>query len=160
MRRHLTWLIWLLGAQFLATAAWAQSAGTAMWGIQSAGPRMAYFNSVTNNWIPVGPTLPGNPNGLAGSTVNNLLYFVNRTTRELHSFNPNTEVVSAAIGVIPAPPAPAAAGNILGATFDLAGRLHVYATQGSPNPFVVMAQISTATAATAAPTRRRSTGSR
>jgi uncharacterized repeat protein (TIGR01451 family) len=133
----------LLPLLFWSNAVQAQSACTALWGI--SGTDLQYFNRTTNQWITAVTGLPGNPNALSGSTTSNLLYFVNRNTRELYSYNPVTNAVSAAIGVIPAPPAPAVGTNILGSTFDTAGRLHVYATQGSPNPFMTMAQINPST---------------
>jgi uncharacterized repeat protein (TIGR01451 family) len=133
-------LVALLPLLLWSNAAHAQSACTAMWGITNA-TELSYFNRTTNQWITAVTGLPGNPNALSGSTASNLLYFVNRNTRELHSYNPVTNAVSTAIGVIPVPPAPAVGTNILGSTFDTAGRLHVYATQGSPNPYMTMAQI-------------------
>ncbi|MBI2772139.1 MAG: DUF11 domain-containing protein [Burkholderiales bacterium] len=126
----------------------AASACTAMWAILSTN-HLAWYNTSTSDWVTTTVAIPGgNPNALAGDTTSRLLYMVDRTTRNLYSYDPVTNVVSASIGTIPAPPAPATAGNVLGATFDLTGKLYVYATQGSPNPYVAMAQISTATAAT------------
>jgi uncharacterized repeat protein (TIGR01451 family) len=136
-------LVALLPLLLWSNAAHAQSACTAMWGI--SGTDLVYFNRTTNQWVTAVTGLPitgpSGPNALSGSTTSNLLYFVNRGTRELHSYNPVTNAVSAAIGVIPLPPAPAVGTNILGSTFDTAGRLHLYATQGSPNPYMTMAQI-------------------
>jgi uncharacterized repeat protein (TIGR01451 family) len=154
-------LIWLTTA--IAAPAWAQSACTAMWGITGAANTVTplqYYNTVTNQWVNLGPT-PYNLNGgalsasgynaLAGSSVNGLLYYVNRTTRELRSININTvPPTEANVGTITAPPSGVLT-NILGATTDAAGNLYVYSTNGGAPILGMIAQVSTVNAALTVP---------
>jgi uncharacterized repeat protein (TIGR01451 family) len=154
-------LIWLVTA--IAAPAWAQSACTALYGITGAANTVTplqYYNTVTNQWVNLGPT-PYNLNGgalsasgynaLAGSSVNGLLYYVNRTTRELRSVNINTvPPTEASIGIITAPPSGVAT-NILGATTDAAGNLYVYSTNGGAPVLGMIAQVSTVNAALSIP---------
>jgi uncharacterized repeat protein (TIGR01451 family) len=142
----------------LPGTAFAQSACTAMFGLvdNDAGGgntnySLRYYNATSNQWVNLGNVNGGaSPadgfNALAGSNVTNLLYYVNRTTRQLRSINLNTvPFTDAAIGIITAPPAPAVATNIVGATTDATGRLFVYATDGTNQGFV--AQLNPASAA-------------
>ncbi|MGB4117684.1 MAG: hypothetical protein WBK51_14180 [Polaromonas sp.] len=80
----------------------------------------------------------------------------------MYSIDPGaTTLATTSIGIIPAPPAPAAAGNILGATTDAAGRLFVYATSTGTTTiptYVTVAEVNTGTAAiTTAWTQLRTT---
>lgn len=133
----------------------AQSACTAMFGLTDNDANgggnvyaLRYYNVSAKQWVNLGNVNGGvgatdGFNALAGSNTTNLLYYVNRTTRQLRSINLNTvPFTDAGIGTIPAPPAPAVATNIVGATTDSAGRLFVYATDGTNQAFV--AQISVA----------------
>ncbi len=139
----------LLG--WLPASGWAQSACTAIWGVAQPNATtgaLRFLNTVTGQWSQPLLTLTGNGNALAGSSANGFLYYVNRTTRELYSINLNNNpLTSALIGTIPAPTAPAGAGNLLGGTTDASGALFIYATEGT-NAFVTVAQISVSTAAT------------
>ncbi|MES2913442.1 MAG: hypothetical protein V4718_18765, partial [Pseudomonadota bacterium] len=134
------------------------SACTAMWGLigtplTPTAYQLGYFNTTSNTWVTQTTALTGcgaNCNALAGrNDASGLLYFVDRTSRGLFTYNPNTGVQSASLGTIPVPPAPAAAGNILGASFDNNDRLIVYATEGGANPirYVAMAEINPANGA-------------
>jgi uncharacterized repeat protein (TIGR01451 family) len=166
--RNLAWgklvasaLVWITTA--IAAPAWAQSACTALWGITGAAGTVTplqYYNTATNQWVNLGPT-PFNLNGgatsangynaLAGNSVNGLLYYVNRTTRELRSINLNTvPPTEANVGTIPAPPSGLAT-NILGATTDAAGNLYVYSTNGGAPVLGMIAQVSTINAALTVP---------
>ena len=140
----------LLG--LLPGSVWAQSACTAIWGVAqptTTTGALRFLNTTTGQWSQPLLTLTGNGNALAGSSANGLLYYVDRTTRNLYSINLNANpLASTLIGTIPAPPAPATAGNMLGGTTDAAGALFIYATEGGTSPFVTVAQISVATAAT------------
>jgi uncharacterized repeat protein (TIGR01451 family) len=155
-------LLGALGVAFIMTlpiGAWAQSACTAMFGIvdNDAGGgntvnSLRYYNTTSNQWVTLGNVDGGASsasgyNALAGSSVNGLLYYVNRTSRQLRSINLNTvPFTDTAIGIIPTPIAPATATNILGATTDATGRLFVYATDGTNEG--VLAQVSVTTAGT------------
>jgi uncharacterized repeat protein (TIGR01451 family) len=122
-------LIWLVTA--IAAPAWAQSACTALWGSVDDGAgvkTLRYYNTTTNNWVAVAP-LAGNANALAGDAATGLLYYVDRATNILHSFNLNT-LVDTSIGVVPTP-APANPANLLGGTFSADGRLFMSSTTGT-----------------------------
>jgi uncharacterized repeat protein (TIGR01451 family) len=115
--------------------AMAQSACTALWGaidndgvIGGAGS-LRYFNSSTNRWTNLSPpiTLAGNANALAGDPGTGLLYYVNRDTGDIHSFNLNTQV-DTNFGQMTAPPV-ATRSNILGATIPSPGILILYLTE-------------------------------
>jgi hypothetical protein len=116
----------------------AQSACTALWGTiddngGAAGSvtSLRYFNTTTNRWINLSPTvtLNGNANALAGDPATGILYYVDRTTGNLRSYNLNTQV-DANLGAIPLP-APITAVQILGATMPSAGNLILYWTENT-----------------------------
>lgn len=147
----LTALAWLPGG------ASAQSACTAIWGVTqvsaaaSAAGQLRYFRTNDGQWSQPLLNLNGWPNALAGSSANGLLYYVDRDTQRLYSIDLNANpLASTLIGTIPAPPAPASATNMLGATTDAAGNLFVYATGSTGGTYfhVTVAQISVSTAAT------------
>lgn len=150
------WIVVVLGLLIgvLAPPAAAQSACTAIWGIRSPTTTtggLSYLNVQTGQWSPILLNLPGNPNALAGSPTTGLLYFLDRQTQLLYGIDLNTYPLAytqIGAGPIPAPPAPAQAGNIVAGTTDGAGNYFVYATQGALANFVAVAQISTVTAAT------------
>jgi uncharacterized repeat protein (TIGR01451 family) len=138
----------------LPSSGWAQSACTAIWGVDGNAPAgLRYLNRTTGQWSASLLNLTGTANALAGSSANGLLYYVDRGPRQLYSVNLNVfPLASTLIGTIPDPPAPANAGNMLGGTTDAAGNLFIYATSsGSASPtyaYVTVAQVSTANAAT------------
>lgn len=133
----------------------AQSACTSVWGVMSTGggttSTLSYFNVGTGQWSQSVGNLIGNANALSVSSTTGILYYVDRTTQNFYSVDTNANpIVSTLIGTIPAPPAPAVATQILGATTDAAGRVFAYATgpAGAPPVFVTVAQISLSSAAT------------
>lgn len=152
--RHLLAAVLVFCGWLLSMPAFAQSACTAVWGIRSPTTTtggLSYLNTETGQWSPILLGLPGNPNALAGSPTSGLLYFLDRNTQNLYSINLNSYPLAysqVGVAAIPAPPAPALAGNLVAGTMDGAGNYFVYATQGAYNDFVAVAQISTATAAT------------
>lgn len=112
---------------------------------------LSYLNIGTGQWSQSVGNLIGNANALSVSSVTGILYYVDRTTQNFYSVDTNVNpIVSNLIGTIPAPPAPAVATQILGATTDAAGRVFVYATgpSGTPPVFVTVAQISLSSAGT------------
>lgn len=135
--------------------AWAQSACTALWGI-NLNNQLTYLNKSTGQFTTATAALAvctggGGCNALTGSNINGLLYFVVRNTGELYTYNPSTATGPTLVGTIPAPTAPATRANTLGAAMTAAGNLYVFATSGSTPPtpsFVALAQINTASAAT------------
>ena len=144
-------LAWLPGSVMV------QSACTSVWGITTDNTTysLRYLNTLTGQWsnssLSLNNTGTG-ANGLAGSKINGLLYYVDRSSQNLYGINPGaTTLTSTLIGTIPAPPSPTLVTNILGATSNSSGDLFVYATSWSlvTPSFVTVAQISVSTAAAA-----------
>jgi uncharacterized repeat protein (TIGR01451 family) len=138
-------LIWLTTA--IAAPAWAQSACTAMYGINgaanTANTKLAYYNFVTNQWINVsepfslngGAISASGYNALSGSPTSGLLFYVDRTSRNMFSLNINTvPPTETSLGIIPALPVANANTNILGSHADSTGRVFVYATDALTTP--------------------------
>lgn len=163
-KRLLTSLVLAAAAMVLApSAAWAQSACGALYGIvdndgTGAGTvaSLRYFNTITSQWVNLGNLNGGvgatnGLNALAGSSVTGLLYYVNRTTRELRSINTNTSPFTevSITSALTAPPNVSATTNILGATTDLAGNLFLLAlaptSAAFTNNFAYIAQVNPAT---------------
>ncbi len=152
----------ITGLVLTSGVASAQSACGALYGIvdndgTAAGTvaSLRYFNTTTNQWVNLGNLNGGAApvagfNALAGSSVTGLLYYVNRTTRELRSINTNTSPFTEAsvIAAVTVPPNVSATTNILGATTDLAGNLFLLATSpitGSTNSVAYISQVNPAT---------------
>ena len=152
--RRLGWAALALLALLLPLGAAAQSGCTALWAtVDNDGPgggttqSLRYFNSTANRWDNLSPqvNLTGNANALAGNPINGLLYYVDRSASvgDLYSFNINSRANSL-VGRIPVTNGPPA-GNIIGATFDAAGRLFIYGTNGG-NEY--LAEVNTTPATT------------
>ncbi len=149
----LSLLAWLPGS------ALAQSACTSVWGVATdfTTYSLRYLNTTTGQWsnplLTLNNSGASGANALAGSKINGLLYYVDRSNQNLYSIDPGaTTLASTLIGTIPAPPLPAVATNMVGATSNSFGDLFVYATSGNPvapsYSYVTVAQVSVATAAT------------
>ncbi|CAN5683573.1 hypothetical protein BH11PSE7_BH11PSE7_23400 [soil metagenome] len=93
---------------------------------------LRYFNTATNRWINLSPTvtLTGNPNALSGDPGSGILYYVDRTGLTLRSYNLNTGV-EAQVGAtaIGAAGLPVGIANTVGATFTNSGQLFLYLTE-------------------------------
>ena len=113
-----------IGVTYNPARSWAGSGCIGIYATSNGSPNstVSYYNSVSKSYSPVLSYVGTDINAIATQPLTGNLFFVNRLTRKVVVFNPNTNVTTPLGGTLPAP---ASGTNIIGATFDNTGKFYV-----------------------------------